>query len=78
MTERNHHDQKAVQRRKVEKRIDAIGWGTFFIWTGIAVLADAGWGIGMIGIGLIILGSFAVREYLSEPDECSETTKANC
>jgi len=25
--------------------IDAAGWGLFFIWVGIAFLADVGWGV---------------------------------
>jgi hypothetical protein len=78
MTEKIAQDCKTAQRKKLDRRIDALGWGAFFVWTGIAVLADVGWGIGMIGMGLIIIGSMAAREYFAEPDECSGTTKANC
>lgn len=42
-------------------RIAAIGWGTFFVWLGIALLADLGWGFGLLGIGLIALGAQAAR-----------------
>jgi hypothetical protein len=78
MTEKNEQDCKTAQRKKLDRRIDALGWGAFFVWTGIAVLADVGWGIGMIGMGLIIIGSLVAREYLSAPDECSGTNKVNC
>jgi hypothetical protein len=68
---------KTAQRKKLERKLDAAGWGLFFIWIGIAVLADVGWGVGCIGTGLIILGALAAREYLSG-SACSRTTKAGC
>lgn len=37
-------------------RLDTIGWALFFIWVGIAFLLDFGFGIGLVGIGLITLG----------------------
>jgi len=37
-------------------KLDTIGWGLFFIWIGIAFLLDFGFGIGLMGIGVIALG----------------------
>jgi len=35
--------------------------GFFFVWVGIAFLADVGWGWGLFGIAAIILGEAALR-----------------
>jgi hypothetical protein len=45
--------------------IDAAGWGVFFIWVGIALLADVGWGVGLLGVGIIALGGQATRWYFA-------------
>jgi hypothetical protein len=49
-------DQTAEKRRASMKRLDAIGWGIFFIWIGIAFLANFSWGIALLGMGIIMLG----------------------
>ena len=77
MSEKNNQELKTVQRKKLGRKLDAVGWGLFFIWIGIAVLADMGWGVGLIGVGLIILGALVAREYLSGVAG-SRTTKACC
>ncbi len=43
-------------------RLDTIGWALFFIWVGIAWLADLGTGIGLLGIGAITLGTQFLRK----------------
>jgi hypothetical protein len=40
-------------------QLDAISWGLFLIWIGIAVLAHVGWGWALLGMSAIILGSQA-------------------
>lgn len=50
--------------RSLAGRIDAFGWGLFFIWAGIAFLADVGWRLGILGVGVIALGAQAARRYL--------------
>jgi hypothetical protein len=60
----SNQELKKVQRKKLYRKLDAIGWGLFFIWIGIALLADVGWGIGLMGIGLLILCSVAAKKYL--------------
>ena len=76
-TKNNYWEPKTTQNKKLDRKFDAVGWGLFFIWIGIAILADVGWGVGLIGVGTIILGSLVAREYLSGPDG-SSPTKANC
>lgn len=43
------------------RRVDAVAWGLFFVWVGIALVADIGWGLGLFGIGLITLGAQVAR-----------------
>jgi hypothetical protein len=43
-------------------KIDATGWGLFFLWVGVALVASVGWGIAILGTGVISLGvQFARR-----------------
>jgi hypothetical protein len=48
-------------RQHLARKLDAVGWGLFFIWVGIAFLADLGMGIGLLGVGVITLGGQAAR-----------------
>jgi hypothetical protein len=41
------------------RRIDGLGWALAFIWAGVALLADIGWGWLLAGLGVIILGAQA-------------------
>lgn len=50
-------------KRVLMKKVDATGWGLFFIWIGIAFLASLGWGVGLLGVGSIIVGVQLVRRY---------------
>ena len=76
-TYNNYWEPKTAQKKKLDRKLDTMGWGLFFIWMGIAVLADVGWGVGFLGVGLIILGALGAREYLSG-SIYSGTTKASC
>ena len=60
---KNTQELETAQMKKMERRLDALGWGLFFIWIGIAFLADVGWGVGLLGIGIIILGGQVIRTY---------------
>jgi hypothetical protein len=53
----------ATEKRDLARKLDAAGWGLFFIWVGIAFLADLGVGAGLLGIGVITLGGQAARKY---------------
>ena len=49
--------------RALAGKLDAVGWGLFFTWLGIAFLADVGWGWGLLGVGVIALSEQAARRY---------------
>lgn len=61
----NHNDQTMTKRHALNRKLEAIAWGLFFIWTGIAFLANVGWGVGLLGVGIIILGGQVARKYLA-------------
>ena len=65
----HEHDQMVEEPRALVKKLDAFGWGLFFIWIGIAFLADVGWGVGFLGIGVIALGAQVARKYFGLPIE---------
>jgi len=46
----------------VAQKLDAAAWGLFFVWDGIALLADVGWGLGLLGVGVITLGAQLARK----------------
>jgi hypothetical protein len=62
MEERNHY-QRLTNRHVLHKKLDTVGWGLFFIWIGIALFANVGWGTGLLGVGIIILGVQVTRKY---------------
>lgn len=50
------------QQQTMNRRFEAIGWGSFFVWWGVTELFQSiPDGIGAIGIGLILLGLNAAR-----------------
>jgi hypothetical protein len=61
--EANVYDRTMSHNHKLGRRLEAAGWGLFFIWVGIALLAHISWGLGLIGVGIITLGGQAVRNY---------------
>lgn len=63
------HDHAITNGRTLDKKLDTAGWGLFFIWLGIALLADVGWGVGLLGVGIITLGMQAVRAHFGLPIE---------
>lgn len=56
-------------QRALAEKMDALGWGVFFIWVGIAFLADVGWGLGLLGVGVIALAGQIARSYFGLPVE---------
>ena len=52
-------------KSEIEHRIEATAWGLFFVWVGIAFLANVSDGIGLLGVGVITLGGQAVRSYFN-------------
>lgn len=57
-----HHHRR--EKGALSHKLDAIGWGLFFIWMGIAFLLDVGRGWGLVGIAVIILGEALTRKKL--------------
>lgn len=57
--------QFAPDEPSLEKTLQAIGWGLFFIWSGIALLSDVGWGVGLLGVGIVTLGGQMARSYFN-------------
>lgn len=53
----------AMDTMIVAKKLDAVGWGLFFVWVGVALFADVGWGLGLLGVGIITLGGQLARKY---------------
>lgn len=47
----------------VAHRLDAAAWGLFFIWVGVALVTNVGWGAGLLGVGVITLGVQVARRY---------------
>lgn len=56
-------DQATEVNQVVAKTIESIGWGLLFIWVGTAFLSNVGWGGGLLGVGVIMLGSQVARTY---------------
>lgn len=56
-------DLRASASPEIERRIEAIAWGLFFVWVGIAFLTNLSNGIGLFGVGIITLGGQATRRY---------------
>jgi len=78
MSEVNSNQEiKTTRRSKLHRKLDAVGCALFFIWIGIAILANVGWGIGLIGFGVIIIGLLLVKESLSDTAG-SRATKTCC
>ncbi len=73
MDPKNEQDIEKAKDRDRAEWLDAVGWALFFIWTGVALLADLGWGVGLIGVGLIILGTSAFGRYLIRSPRAGKT-----
>ena len=58
-----------VDDRHIAARLGAAGWGAFFLWVGIATIAQWDWGVGLIGVGLITLTTQAARSQFGLPIE---------
>ncbi len=58
-----------MDRHDRRSRFDAAGWALFFIWVGIAWLADVGMGVGLLGVAAITLGMQGLRRLYGIPVE---------
>jgi len=48
-------------RNAIALKIAILGWGLFLLWVGASFLFDVGWGIGLIGVGILTLIVQVVR-----------------
>lgn len=63
------------QQQALNRRLESIGWGAFFVWWGMTELFQSlPDGIGAIGIGLILLGLNAARSRNGLPTSGFTTT----
>ena len=51
---------KGSPTEKSEK-ISSVGWAIFFIWVGIAILANLPWGWFLLGVGILVLAAQIAR-----------------
>ena len=58
-----------MHRHDLRSRFDAAGWALFFIWVGIAWLADVSVGVGLLGVAVITLGMQGLRKIYGVPVE---------
>lgn len=56
-------NQLTSEKQYMAARLEAGGWGAFFVWVGFALLADVGWGVGLLGVGIITLAAQAARRF---------------
>lgn len=57
-------DEPMLDERALDRKIDATGWGVFFVWVGVALIAHVGWGPGLLGVAVIMMGAQVVRKML--------------
>ena len=55
---------RAGETRIKARRITMTGWGLFFIWLGVVLMAGAGTGLILVGVGVISLGLQISRRYV--------------
>lgn len=58
-----------MTRHDRSARFDAAGWALFFIWVGIAWLAEVSIAVGLLGVAAITLGMQGVRKISGVPVE---------
>ena len=57
------NSSKTGSQHALAQKLDVLGLGLFFIWGGISLLAKIEWGIGLIGVAVIVLGVQALRRH---------------
>ena len=55
---------QALENRQLSgEKLDTFAWAFVLIWIGMALLASLGWGVGLLGVGVILLGEQMARMY---------------
>jgi hypothetical protein len=52
---------KSPDQHERSRQIDSGAWAVFFIWVGIAMLAEVPWSWFLVGVGVLILGAQIMR-----------------
>lgn len=52
-------------RRFALKRLEGFAWGLFFVWIGLVLLEELGWGVGLLGVGILTLGGQLARKWIA-------------
>ena len=63
-----HHpltESTSADRHTLERKLEAIGWGLFFLWFGFALVADISEAVGLTGVAVIVLGMQMFRGYVN-------------
>lgn len=68
-TAESQHDRTGENRPALAKKVAGVAWGLFLVWMGVAFLANVGWGVGLLGVGVITLGAQVARKYFGLPVE---------
>ena len=55
--------QGRTEAGSTARRLETVGWALFFIWVGFAWLTNVAFGVGLLGVGLIILGGQVARNH---------------
>lgn len=61
----NHSVGTMIDGRVAAQKLEGIAWGFFFIWIGIAFLLNVDWGIGLLGVGILMVGKQIARKYMA-------------
>jgi len=54
-----------TEQQELAKKLEAASWGWFFLWIGISLLWEAGWGVALLGVGVITLAGQAARRHFN-------------
>ena len=57
------HYVPAANPLEVTHKLDALGWGLFFVWVGVALMTNMGWGLGFLGVGVLALVGQVARKH---------------
>ena len=60
----DEHHTALTNPEFLARKLDAAAWGVFFVWIGIALIFGIGWGVGLLGVGIITLGAQFSRRYV--------------
>lgn len=58
-----HEGPSGIGKGQLAQKLDAAGWGLFFLWVGVALLLGFSWGVGLVGVAVITLAGQAARRH---------------